>query len=114
MGTKSRNHVEYNNGNDDASQNIHKNTTVVTLKDMFTGSSTNFLIATTFSLLLLQFYFKVLSRKKKGECAKLESGAERIYGLNDIQTIKPFLPIKLIGNIPHFLPVKGKMVTHNN
>lgn len=48
----------------------------------------------------------MLFRKKKGEGAQLQNGDEKIHGLNDIPAVKPFLPIKFIGNIPSFMPVK--------
>lgn len=119
MDTDSRSSaVEYHDNGSEKESHYHliiqKSPTIMSSKDMFNSFSTHFLIFVTFFLFFLHCYFKFLSRRKTAKIGsvKLEKENERIYGLNDVVAIKPFIPINLIGNVPHFLPVKGKSA-HN-
>ncbi len=71
---------------------------------------TSYLTYTLVFIVFLRYYSKKLSEKKgglkNGNKSEKENGS--VLGLDAIDGPKPFLPLKLIGNMPYFLPYSGK------
>lgn len=73
-----------------------------------------YLTYTLVFIIFLKYFSKSLSEKKYGSKnkSKYEEGEWNkdgpVLGLEAIKGPKPFLPFKLIGNVPYFLPYSGE------